>query len=105
VQVGKGGIVKDPIVHQEVGDILLSELLEYCQFVKKKISRTLIRNFYEVKMRLISSTMQVLEKITKGLESFGFCSKGWIESPLKGAEGNTEFLVHFSRIHNKCLKS
>ncbi|KAI4354100.1 hypothetical protein L6164_002999 [Bauhinia variegata] len=55
-QVGKGGIVKDPFVHQEV-----------------------------------------LEKIIKGVENFGFCSKGWIESPLKGAEGNTEFLVHFIR--------
>ncbi|XP_045787978.1 hemolysin A-like [Trifolium pratense] len=63
-QVGKGGIVKDPVVHQEV-----------------------------------------LEKITKGVESFGFCSKGWIESPLKGAEGNTEFLVHFSRIHNKSAQN
>ncbi|KAK4268142.1 hypothetical protein QN277_024835 [Acacia crassicarpa] len=55
-QVGKGGIVKDPTVHQEV-----------------------------------------LERIIKGVEKFGFCSKGWIESPLKGAEGNTEFLVHFVR--------
>ncbi|XP_059460693.1 uncharacterized protein LOC132189886 [Corylus avellana] len=55
-QVGGGGIVRDPVVHQEV-----------------------------------------LDKIIKGVENFGFCSKGWIESPLKGAEGNTEFLVYFSR--------
>ncbi|XP_038899562.1 putative rRNA methyltransferase YqxC [Benincasa hispida] len=55
-QVGGGGIVRDPQVHQEV-----------------------------------------LEKIIKGVENFGFCSKGWIESPLKGAEGNTEFLVCFDR--------
>ncbi|KAL4596998.1 hypothetical protein ACB092_12G203800 [Castanea dentata] len=55
-QVGSGGIVRDPMVHQEV-----------------------------------------LEKIIKGVENFGFCSSGWIESPLKGAEGNTEFLVYFSR--------
>jgi hypothetical protein len=41
--------------------------------------------------------VQVLDKIIKGVENFGFCSKGWIESPLKGAEGNTEFLVYFSR--------
>lgn len=33
------------------------------------------------------------------MEGFGFRSIGWIESPLKGAEGNIEFLVHFSRIH------
>ncbi|XP_047319080.1 hemolysin A [Impatiens glandulifera] len=55
-QVGKGGIVKDPLVHQEVR-----------------------------------------ERITSGIENFGFESKGWIESPIKGAEGNTEFLVCFSR--------
>ncbi|GLT77737.1 hypothetical protein SLA2020_492970 [Shorea laevis] len=55
-QVGKGGIVRDPQVHQEV-----------------------------------------LEKIIKGVEDFGFQSKGWIESPLKGAAGNTEFLVYFCR--------
>ncbi|XP_050204648.1 uncharacterized protein LOC126654731 [Mercurialis annua] len=59
-QVGSGGIVRDPEVHQEV-----------------------------------------LEKIIKGVENFGFCSKGWIESPLKGAEGNIEFLVYFSRLPEK----
>ncbi|KAG9445797.1 hypothetical protein H6P81_011925 [Aristolochia fimbriata] len=56
-QVGKGGIVRDAAVHQEV-----------------------------------------LEKIIKGVEDFGFSNKGWIESPLKGAEGNTEFLVCFNRV-------
>ncbi|XP_042504170.1 hemolysin A isoform X2 [Macadamia integrifolia] len=56
-QVGGGGIVRDPLVHQEV-----------------------------------------LERIINGVENFGLCSKGWIESPLKGAEGNTEFLVYFHRV-------
>lgn len=56
-QVGGGGIVRDPLVHQEV-----------------------------------------LERIIKGVEDFGFCSKGWIESPMKGAEGNIEFLACFQRI-------
>ncbi|XP_038989576.1 hemolysin A isoform X2 [Phoenix dactylifera] len=56
-QVGGGGIVRDPLVHQEV-----------------------------------------LERIIKGVEDFGFCAKGWMESPIKGAEGNTEFLVCFQRI-------
>ncbi|XP_052185961.1 uncharacterized protein LOC127797264 isoform X2 [Diospyros lotus] len=55
-QVGKGGIVRDPLVHQEVR-----------------------------------------EKIIQGVENYGFYSQGWIESPLKGAEGNTEFLVCFTR--------
>lgn len=41
---------------------------------------------------------EVLERIIDGVESFGFKSKGWIESPLKGAKGNTEFLVRFDRI-------
>lgn len=41
--------------------------------------------------------VQVLEKIIDGVENFGFQKKGWIESPLKGAEGNTEFLVCFIR--------
>ncbi|KMZ68552.1 putative Hemolysin A [Zostera marina] len=56
-KVGKGGIVRDPQVHQEA-----------------------------------------LEKIINGVNDLGFCDKGWIESPLKGAEGNTEFLVCFERI-------
>ncbi|XP_077225521.1 bacterial hemolysin-like protein isoform X2 [Tasmannia lanceolata] len=59
-QVGGGGIVRDPAVHQEV-----------------------------------------LERIIKGVEDFGFSSQGWIESPLKGAEGNTEFLVCFRRTLEK----
>ncbi|XP_057517443.1 uncharacterized protein LOC130798466 isoform X5 [Amaranthus tricolor] len=40
---------------------------------------------------------EVLEKIINGVQSYGFISKGWIESPIKGAEGNTEFLVCFER--------
>ncbi|KAJ0977043.1 hypothetical protein J5N97_012517 [Dioscorea zingiberensis] len=55
-QVGGGGIVRDPQVHQDV-----------------------------------------LDRIIEGVEGFGFQNKGWIESPLKGAEGNTEFLVCFDR--------
>ncbi|GJN06622.1 hypothetical protein PR202_ga24371 [Eleusine coracana subsp. coracana] len=56
-QVGGGGIVRDPLVHQEV-----------------------------------------LDRIISGVEEFGFSSKGWIESPIKGAEGNKEFLACFHRI-------
>lgn len=63
-QVGGGGIVRDPSVHQEV-----------------------------------------LERIIKGVEDFGFHKKGWIESPLKGAEGNIEFLVCFERTTDKKLNS
>lgn len=56
-QVGKGGIVRDPLVHKEV-----------------------------------------LDRIISGIEKFGFRNEGWIESPLKGAEGNIEFLACFHRI-------
>ena len=42
---------------------------------------------------------EVLEKIINGVERFGFRKNGSIESPLKGAEGNTEFLVYFSRVN------
>ncbi|CAN4093286.1 unnamed protein product [Withania somnifera] len=55
-QVGGGGIVRDPLVHQEV-----------------------------------------IEKIINGVQNHGFQCKGWIESPLKGAEGNKEFLACFNR--------
>ncbi|XP_004246995.1 uncharacterized protein [Solanum lycopersicum] len=55
-QVGGGGIVRDPLVHQEV-----------------------------------------IERIINGVQNHGFQCKGWIESPLKGAEGNKEFLACFNR--------
>ncbi|KAL1293360.1 uncharacterized protein LOC107617780 isoform X1 [Arachis ipaensis] len=76
-QVGKGGIVKDPSIHQEFGYIM-----GFCSCFNKFS---------------VDSYSKVLDRIIKGVEDFGFCSKGWIESPLKGAEGNTEFLVHFTR--------
>jgi len=43
-------------------------------------------------------SLQVLDRIISGVEEFGFCNKGWIESPIKGAEGNKEFLACFHRI-------
>ncbi|CAA2954958.1 16S rRNA (cytidine(1409)-2 -O)-methyltransferase [Olea europaea subsp. europaea] len=59
-QVGGRGIVRDPLVHQEV-----------------------------------------IEKIIKGVQDHEFHCKGWIESPIKGAEGNKEFLACFSRLATK----
>ncbi|XP_022881222.1 LOW QUALITY PROTEIN: uncharacterized protein LOC111398516 [Olea europaea var. sylvestris] len=56
-QVGGRGIVRDPLVHQEV-----------------------------------------IEKIIRGVQDHEFHCKGWIESPIKGAEGNKEFLACFSRL-------
>eukprot|EP00252_Welwitschia_mirabilis_P010095 TRINITY_DN23216_c0_g1_i1.p1 TRINITY_DN23216_c0_g1~~TRINITY_DN23216_c0_g1_i1.p1 ORF type:complete len:304 (+),score=43.11 TRINITY_DN23216_c0_g1_i1:95-1006(+) len=40
---------------------------------------------------------EVCEKIFRGMEAFGFTKKGCIESPLKGADGNIEFLASFER--------
>lgn len=40
---------------------------------------------------------QVISKVVAGVESHGFTCQGWIESPLKGAEGNIEFLSCFKR--------
>ena len=45
-----------------------------------------------------SNSLQVLDRIISGIEQFGFRNEGWIESPLKGAEGNIEFLACFHRI-------
>lgn len=35
----------------------------------------------------------VVERVTQGLEAYGFVIKGVIESPIEGATGNKEFLV------------
>lgn len=48
---------------------------------------------------------QVLDKIINGVEKYGFSCKGWIASPLKGAEGNTEFLACFSRTSTRSYSS
>lgn len=59
-QVGGGGVVRDPLVHQEV-----------------------------------------LERIINGVQNSGFQCRGWIDSPLKGADGNKEFLACFDRTEIK----
>ncbi|KAK9747799.1 hypothetical protein RND81_02G015300 [Saponaria officinalis] len=75
---------------------------------------TLVKPQFEAKRSQVGSGgivrdsqvhQEVLEKIINGVESFGFQSKGWIESPLKGAEGNTEFLVCFERVAEKAMDS
>lgn len=59
-QVGKGGIVDDPALHQ-----------------------------------------QVTEKVRKALQHMGFRYVGEMESPIRGAEGNKEFLLHGSGLVNR----
>ena len=58
--VGRGGIVKDPKVHQSV-----------------------------------------IERVTQGIEAYGFEAVGVIESPITGAAGNKEFLAYFKRVVDK----
>eukprot|EP00249_Psilotum_nudum_P007310 c20467_g1_i2 orf=403-1437(-) len=43
---------------------------------------------------------EVLQKVIAGIVGHGFHCEGWMQSPLKGAEGNTEFLAYFER--NQC---
>ena len=43
---------------------------------------------------------QVVRKVVQGIEHHGFICTGVVESPLKGTEGNIEFLAHFI-IENK----
>ena len=59
-QVGKGGIVDDPALHQ-----------------------------------------QVTEKVRKALRHIGFRYVAEMESPIRGAEGNKEFLLHGSGLVNR----
>jgi hypothetical protein len=56
LQVGSGGIVRDPAVHQDV-----------------------------------------LSRIIAGVKAFGFDCVGHMQSPIKGTEGNVEFLGVFRR--------
>ena len=41
----------------------------------------------------------VIESTISAISELGFCSSGWVESPIKGSmKGNTEFLAHFRRL-------
>ena len=44
---------------------------------------------------------EVLEKVKKACETNGFEVKGMIQSPIKGAEGNVEYLMYAKRLKNK----
>jgi hypothetical protein len=45
---------------------------------------------------LLQVHAQVIQRITAGIEAYGFKCQGITESPLKGDKsGNTEFLAHF----------
>ncbi|OAE28186.1 hypothetical protein AXG93_2515s1240 [Marchantia polymorpha subsp. ruderalis] len=41
---------------------------------------------------------EVVARVVHGVEACGFKCEGWIQSPLKGAEGNIEFLACFTRL-------
>jgi len=47
--------------------------------------------------------IEVIDKVTQGLDDYGFKCHKVMKSPIKGAaSGNTEFLAHFSRV-SMCL--
>ncbi len=41
---------------------------------------------------------QVLEKVLRQIEELGYINKGLIESPIKGAKGNVEYLVYLQLV-------
>ncbi|GBG93215.1 hypothetical protein CBR_g60689 [Chara braunii] len=41
---------------------------------------------------------EVLERVIAGITAYGFDCTGRMTSPIKGAEGNVEFLSHFKRV-------
>ena len=40
----------------------------------------------------------MLERVTRGFAALGFAARGMLPSPIEGAGGNKEFLVHFERV-------
>jgi 23S rRNA (cytidine1920-2'-O)/16S rRNA (cytidine1409-2'-O)-methyltransferase len=41
---------------------------------------------------------QARERVGRAYEAAGAAIMGWMESPLRGAEGNVEFFVHLERV-------
>jgi len=41
---------------------------------------------------------RVVEDVTAAAQSLGFTAEGLIPSPITGAEGNREFLLHLRRV-------
>ena len=44
-----------------------------------------------------SQREQIVKKVVAGIEASGFTCRGVVESPIKGGEGNVEFLAYFVR--------
>ena len=40
-------------------------------------------------------SQKVIEKVTKGIQEYGFTLIGYTDSPIEGATGNKEFLAYF----------
>ena len=47
---------------------------------------------------------KVVQNVVECFKRFGFCEKGLTTSPIKGGDGNTEFLACFSRCKEKNLQ-
>ena len=47
---------------------------------------------------------KVVQNVVECFKKFGFCEKGLTTSPIKGGDGNTEFLAYFSKCKEKNLQ-
>tara|TARA_Y100000590_G_scaffold458643_1_gene613782 strand:- start:1755 stop:2486 length:732 start_codon:yes stop_codon:yes gene_type:complete len=48
-------------------------------------------------VRSESDQNEIVEEVSKFIESLGFVREGLVESPIKGAQGNREFLAYWKR--------
>jgi 23S rRNA (cytidine1920-2'-O)/16S rRNA (cytidine1409-2'-O)-methyltransferase len=117
-QVGKGGVVRDPAVHEQVVSsvvdfaavdvafISLKLVLEPVISLMKEESDlvTLIKPQFEAGREQVSKGgvvrdpavhEQVVSSVVDFAVSIGLAFDGTIESPLLGPAGNREFLAHF----------
>jgi 23S rRNA (cytidine1920-2'-O)/16S rRNA (cytidine1409-2'-O)-methyltransferase len=78
-----------------------------CHVLKKKgILLVLIKPQFEAEKKQVGKGgivkdetvyKAVIDKVTQGIESYGFTNKGVIPSPITGTMGNKEFLSYFLR--------
>ncbi|KAL9687147.1 hypothetical protein QQ045_031545 [Rhodiola kirilowii] len=112
IDVGYGQVA-DKIRRDERVSVIEHINLRYLTELPQKVDLvTLDLSFISI-LKVIPAVMKVMKEeaalvtLVKPqfeappIPKFGFERKGWIESPLKGAEGNTEFLVHFTRVIEK----
>lgn len=86
---------------------ILTVMPAVCALMKENSSLiTLVKPQFEAQRSQVGSGgvvrdpavhMEVVERVIDGVKKHGFSCEGWIESPMKGADGNVEFLSYFHR--------